>query len=256
MMGVSHATSGALVGLAVAQVAPAWVTGAHEPVDALTFAALVAGYSMLSDLDHESSTVTKRFGVASWLASSVVRPLSAAVFRATATAKDRARGKGTHRYLTHTAVFAVSLGVAVNVLVAMAGTWALWSVVFVGVALAVKGIDHLIPGPPSLLAAAGITAGLYWVTGTGTAWAGTAVALGILVHCAGDAVTLSGCPVAWPLEIRGQRWYPLGPPVRFRTGGVVESGLLVLMTGAVIWLAVETVPAVAELRDVVWAAVT
>lgn len=255
-MGVSHATSGALVGLAVAELAP-WAAGVEKPTDAVTFAILVAGYAMLSDLDHDSSTATMRFGWASWLAARIVQPLSAAVFKATATKKDRGRGReGTHRYLTHTAVFAVSLGVAVNVFVASLGTWALWSVVFVGVALAVKGIDHLIPGPPSLLAAAGITAGLYWVTGTGTAWAGTAVAIGIVVHCVGDALTLSGCPIAWPLTIRGQRWAPLGPPVRFRTGGPTEAGILLVMTAAVVWLAAGVVPAIEQARDQLWAAVS
>lgn len=252
MMGVSHATSGALTGLVVAELAPT-AAGLHRPVDALTFAAVVAGYSMLPDLDHPSSTVTRRFGVASWLASRIIRPLSAAVFAATATSADT--GRGTHRYLTHTGVFAVGLGLAVNAAVWFWGTPVVWGTVFVGMALAVKGIDHLIPGPPSIAAAAAITGGLWWVTGSASVWVGTAVAAGVLGHCVGDALTLSGCPVAWPLVIRRKRWFPMGPPVRFRTGGPVEAVLLVVMTVAVLWLAVDVVPVAAHFRDQLWAAV-
>jgi membrane-bound metal-dependent hydrolase YbcI (DUF457 family) len=253
-MGVSHATSGAFVGLALASAAPA-LAGVHSREDALVFAVLTAGFSLLPDLDHPTSTATRRFGPASWLASRVVRPLSAAVFRATAGPGDH--GEGTHRALTHTGAAAVALGVGVNAAVAVWGSWALWSVVFVGLALAVKGIDHLIPGPPSLAAAGLLTAGLWWTVGAGHAWAGTAVAVGMLVHDVGDALTESGAPLLWPLSIRGRRWYPVGlpRPLRFHTGGVVEVVLLAGMTAAALWLGAGLWPWLAEVRDSAAAAV-
>ena len=82
MLGVSHATSGAALGLAVVgfapRVAPAlFEGGAPSPGSVLTFAAVCAGAALLPDLDHPSSTATRRFSVFSWLACHAVRPLSA-----------------------------------------------------------------------------------------------------------------------------------------------------------------------------------
>lgn len=51
-------------------------------------------------------------------------------------------------------------------------------------------------------------------------WLGLPIVLGALVHDIGDALTVSGCPVLWPIPIAGKRWYPIGPPkmMRFRAG--------------------------------------
>jgi membrane-bound metal-dependent hydrolase YbcI (DUF457 family) len=246
-MGVSHATSGAAAGLLLAETAPE-LTGISSARDALTFAAVCAGYALLADLDHPSSTATRRFSWASWLACQIIRPVSALVFRATATHRDH--GKGTHRGLTHTALAAAGLGIGVNAAVSHWGIPALWVVLFIGLALAVKGLDELIPGPPSLAIAAALT----WLC-TGTLpwrqtaavhvpWLGTAVALGMLVHCCGDALTESGCPLLAPLRINGQSWYALRlpKPMRLRTGGRVEKLVLVALTAATIWLFVRTIP--------------
>lgn len=51
-------------------------------------------------------------------------------------------------------------------------------------------------------------------------WLGLPIVLGALVHDIGDALTVSGCPILWPIPIGRKRWYPLGPPkfMRFRAG--------------------------------------
>ena len=96
------------------------------------------------------------------------------------------------------------------------GTPVLLGTLFVCIALAIKGLDALVPGPPSLVIAAGLTYAVQeWVPGgtAGTAgWLGTAVTLGMLVHAVGDAVTESGAPLLWPVPIRGRTWYPVGGP--------------------------------------------
>ena len=55
-------------------------------------------------------------------------------------------------------------------------------------------------------------------------WLGLAVGLGCLVHIAGDMLTISGCPLLWPVPLGGRRWRELTTPrtVSFRTGGAVE----------------------------------
>ena len=249
MLAVSHATSGAALGLAVAGFAPRVADVAPTPGSVLTFAAVCAGAALLPDLDHPSSTATRRFSVFSWLACHAVRPLSAAVYDLTRGRRDT--GRGTHRGLTHTAAGAVLLGLAVNLASARWGEPVLLGTLFVCLALAIKGLDALVPGPPSRVIAAGLTWCVQeWVPGgtAGTAgWLGTAVTLGMLVHAVGDAVTESGAPLLWPAPIRGRTWYPVGSPraARFRTGGAVESWVVApALTAGTLVLAVLVVPGV------------
>ena len=249
VLAVSHATSGAALGLAVAGFAPRIADVYPSPGSVLTFAAVCAGAALLPDLDHPSSVATRRFSVFSWLACHAVRPLSGVVFDLTRGRRDH--GKGTHRGLTHTAVGAVLLGLAVNLASATWGEPVLLATLFVCIALAIKGLDALVPGPPSLVIAAGLTYAVQeWVPGgtAGTAgWLGTAVTLGMLVHSAGDAVTESGAPLLWPVPIRGRTWFPVGGPrvTRFRTGGAVESWVVApALTVGTLVLAVLVVPGV------------
>jgi len=258
VLGVSHATSGAAVGLAVAGFVPRVLGMAPSAGTILTFAAVCAGAALLPDLDHPSSAATRRFSLASWLACHVIRPFSALLHELTRGRRDT--GRGTHRGFTHTALGALLLGLGVNLASARWGTPVLLGTLFVCLALAVKGLDALVPGPPSLVVAAGLTYAVHtWVPGgtAGTAgWLGTAVALGMGVHSLGDAITESGAPLLWPLRIRQRSWYPVGSPrpLRFRTGGAVETWVVApALTVAVLVLVALVVPGVApllqELRD-------
>jgi membrane-bound metal-dependent hydrolase YbcI (DUF457 family) len=211
-----------------------------------------AGAALLPDLDHPSSTATRRFSVFSWLACHAVRPFSGFVFDLTRGRRDH--GKGTHRGLTHTAVGAVLLGLAINLASAAWGTPVLLGTLFVCIALAIKGLDALVPGPPSLVIAAGLTWGVQEFVPGGTAgtagWLGTAVAIGMVVHSLGDAITESGAPLLWPLRIRRRSWYPVGSPrpLRMRTGGAVEAWVVApALTVAVFVLVALVVPGVAPL---------
>lgn len=256
-MGVSHATSGAVLGLAIAGYVPVLV-GAAEPTagSVLTFAAVCAGAALLPDLDHPASFATRRFEIFTWLSKYLIRPLSGLVYRLTRGRRDT--GKGKHRGLTHTIVGALLLGGAINLASMRWGTPVLVGTLFVCIALAIKGLDHLVPGPPSLVIAAGLTFAIEEYVPGGTAgtagWLGTAVALGMVVHSIGDAVTESGAPLLWPLPIRQRRWYPIGSPriLRFRAGGTVETRLVApALTVAAVLMAIVTVPGVLALVEVV-----
>jgi membrane-bound metal-dependent hydrolase YbcI (DUF457 family) len=250
VLGVSHALSGAALGLAVAGFVPQLLGEHPHAGTVLTFTAVCAGAALLPDLDHPSSMATRRFSAASWVASHGVRPLSRLVYDLTRGRRDT--GRGSHRGLTHTVIGAVLLGMAVNLASAQFGTPVLIGTLFVCLALAIKGLDAIVPGPPSLVIAAGLTYAIEHVVPGGTAgtagWLGTAVTLGMVVHSVGDAITESGAPLLWPLQIRRRRWYPVGSPrpLRFRTGGAVEAWLVApVLTVAVFLLAAFVVPGVA-----------
>ena len=81
------------------------------------------------------------------------------------------------------------------------------------------------------------------------AFVGVAIGLGTLVHILGDAMTLSGVPVRWPLLDKkgrrwgtwGFRWFRAGGPVGERiatlvfTGLVAGLGCLVVVAGGAPW---------------------
>lgn len=63
-------------------------------------------------------------------------------------------------------------------------------------------------------------------------WLGVSVALGSLFHSLGDCFTTSGCPILFPLPIKGKMWWD----VRFmkiRAGGVVENVVFLPLFGII-----------------------
>lgn len=127
------------------------------------------------------------------------------------------------------------------------GRWAVLALLFVHMVLAIEGLLwRAARGSSSdvlvwLLAgtSAWILAGILDKPGNGSdwlftqpgqeyLWLGLPIVLGALVHDIGDALTVSGCPVLWPIPIGRKRWYPIGPPkmMRFRAGSWVELKVL------------------------------
>lgn len=242
MMGRTHALTGALAGLLVGRLiglAPAG--GQPGAASALTacaalgpFAAVTAGYALVPDLDHRSSSATRLLGPVTRLLSRVLREASGWLYERTKGPADRERGE--HRHLTHTLVFAAALGSACAATTAAWGAWAVVGWLGFGLLLAADRLGPLalvayaagaatwlpaavrsssLPFGPAVLAALEASSG----------WLGLAVALGCAVHCLGDALTESGCPLLWPfLPVRGETWYEVRPPswLRFRTGKTFE----------------------------------
>ncbi|GGO91004.1 membrane protein [Wenjunlia tyrosinilytica] len=241
-MGPAHSLSGAAAWLGVGAAAAA--TGHTMPWPVLVGgAAICAGAALAPDLDHKAATISRAFGPISKAACGVIDGLSHAVYRATRKPGDPSRNGG-HRTLTHTWVWAVLIGAGTSFLAAYGGRWAVLAVLFVHMVLAIEGLlwrqarvssDVLV----WLLGAAGAWIlsdildrdGRHWLftePGQGHLWLGLPVVLGALVHCVGDALTVSGCPILWPIPIGRKRWYPLGPPkvMRFRAGDWVEVKVL------------------------------
>ncbi|RJQ70581.1 metal-dependent hydrolase [Pseudonocardiaceae bacterium YIM PH 21723] len=226
MMGRTHALTGWTAGLAAAPL-----LGQTTLPRAVLLATVAAGFALLPDLDHRHSTASRFLGPITGAVSWVLRHLSASVYAATKGPRDEPCS-GEHRHLSHTVVFAVLLGLAVAATTAAAGRWAVLAVVLVAVLLAEDALGDwvVVPvvvgmgawflgaGPSAVLAELDLVSG----------WLGIVAGLGCIVHCLGDALTLSGCPFLWPVLIRGETWYELRPPalIRFRTGGPAENWLI------------------------------
>ncbi|WP_040405749.1 metal-dependent hydrolase [Amycolatopsis nigrescens] len=223
-MGRTHALTGWCAGLALA---PA--VGAGSVHQAVAFAATTAGFALLPDLDHPGARASKLLGPVTGGISWLLRKASAGLYALTKGPRDE-RGKGTHRHLSHTVLFAAGLGALTTFATNAGGWWAVAAVVLIGVLLAEDALgDWLLP------VAGGAV--IWWTFTVGaanveleqlTGYLGIAVGAGCLVHCLGDALTESGCPFLFPLPIAGETWYELRPPrwLRFRTGKRVENLLI------------------------------
>ncbi|MEV2200064.1 metal-dependent hydrolase [Streptomyces fradiae] len=244
MMGPAHSLSGAAAWLGVGAATAA--AGHPMPWPVLVVGALIcAGAALAPDLDHRSATISRAFGPLSRWLCEVVDKLSYAVYKATRTRSDPRRSGG-HRTLTHTALWAVAIGAGGSLLAISGGRWAVLGILFVHLVLAVEGLlwraarvssDVLVwlLGASCAWILAGVldqpVNGANWLfeaPGQEYMWLGLPIVLGALVHDVGDALTVSGCPILWPLPIKKKRWYPIGPPksLRFRAGSWVEVRVL------------------------------
>ncbi|MEU2870922.1 metal-dependent hydrolase [Streptomyces olivoreticuli] len=254
MMGPAHSLSGAAAWLGVGAAVAA--AGHPMPWPVLVVGALIcAGAALAPDLDHKSATISRAFGSISRSLCEIIDKLSHSVYKATRGHGDPRRSGG-HRTLTHTWLWAVLIGAGASLLAVTGGRWAVLGILFVHLVLAVEGLLWRMARTSSdvlvwLLGAtsAWILAGVLNQPGNGSdwlfgdpgqeyIWLGLPIVLGALVHDIGDALTVSGCPILWPIPIGRKRWYPVGPPksLRFRAGSWVELKVLmpvfVLLGGA------------------------
>lgn len=244
MMGPAHSLSGGAAWLGVGAVAAALDHPMPWPV-LLAGALICSGAALAPDLDTKSATISRAFGPFSKALCGVIDVISTAVFNATRGKGERKRSGG-HRTLTHTWLWALLTGAGFSAAAVAGGRWAVLGILFVHMVLAVEGLlwrmarvssDVLVwlLGATSAWILAGILDkpgnGSDWLlTGAGYEylWLGLPIVLGAMVHNIGDALTISGCPILWPLPIGGKRWYPLGTPrfMRFRAGAWVENNVL------------------------------
>lgn len=221
MMGTTHAATGLAAGgltLAGLSAAGAPVT----PPEVVVGAVLCAGAALIPDLDHPSSTASRSQSTFTLAACQGVRALSAAVWRATKTDGDATGGDrdGKHRHLAHTVPAAFAVGALVGV--ACLWAWTAVPVLWFVFSLSVRGLvawKRYRPWDWARTSAVALV--LAWVAvsgGVSPLLLGSVVALGMVVHVLGDALTLAGVPLLWPLRVRGARWRMFGAPLRFRTG--------------------------------------
>ncbi|WNI19090.1 metal-dependent hydrolase [Actinacidiphila sp. ITFR-21] len=244
MMGPAHSLSGATAWLVVGAVTAG--LGHPMPWPTLVVGALIcAGAALAPDLDHHAATISRAFGPVSRNLCKIVDVVGYTTYKATRKPGDPRRNGG-HRTLTHTWVWAALLGTGCSAAAVFGGRWAVLAILFVHMVLAVEGLlwRQARTSSDVLVWLLGATSAwvltdvlddpgngkewLFTAPGEHYMWIGLPILLGALVHCVGDALTVSGCPILWPIPIGRKRWYPLGPPkfMRFRAGSWVEIKVL------------------------------
>jgi hypothetical protein len=227
MEGPRHAQMGLGVGFAAAPL-----FGVHTLIGALPLAVCMAGYSLANDLDCHHSTATTALGPVSRGLSWFLRGLSCLVHRLTATPADR-RTRGTHRALTHTIAFAGVAGWLAHWTSAMSPWATLGWLAFgaITAAAAMGGAWVLAAFVVSMLLPLVLTGGSFLaILLAAQPWVWISVSVGCLAHIVGDAITVDGCPMFWPIPLgkRGHRqsWrmihlLPIG--IRLHTGSTIET---------------------------------
>jgi hypothetical protein len=205
MLGHSHALSGLAAGAATLPWAPVQGT-----VGQVAWVAAVGGFAMLPDLDSSGSTVSDMWGPITDVPSGAVGRL--------------AQG---HRWGTHDAV----LGPLVFGALAMAAAAAAWSsllLMALAIGLTLRALNFVIPGrvENTVIGNLVLSWGGAWLLlahSPTPEWLPWAVALGVLTHIAGDAITTAGIPVPliWVFHRSRLKLLPI------RTGAGVEKLVLV-----------------------------
>ena len=178
VMGHTHAVSGLAAGAVTLPLIPL-----DRLAGQLAWVACCGGMALLPDLDHQSSTVTRMWG-----------PLSRALSVLVVFLGRGHRG-GTHDFLVAPVFWWL--------VVFFAGMqkWTLMVVLAVAIGLALRACHFVIPGeyekswPINLLVSFGAA---WWLVQHGATvdadWLPYAVALGVLVHIVGDALTVGSIP--------------------------------------------------------------
>ncbi len=190
MLGHSHALSGLAAGAATLPWAPVQGTVAQ-----VAWVAAAGGFAMLPDLDHSGSTVSDMWGPITDVPSGAVGRL--------------AQG---HRWGTHDAVLAPLA----------------FGALALAIGLALRALNFVIPGRAENTVVGNLILswGSAWLLlqhSPGPGWLPWAVALGVLTHIAGDAITTAGVPVPvlWVFHRARLKLLPI------RTGATVEKAVLV-----------------------------
>ncbi|MGY1689905.1 metal-dependent hydrolase [Geodermatophilus sp. SYSU D01105] len=204
MLGHSHALSGLAAGAATLPWAPV-----EGPVAQVAWIAAAGGFAMLPDLDHSGSTVSDMWGPITDVPSGAIGRL--------------AQG---HRWGTHDAVLA-PLAFGALALAAANAFWSSLLLIALAIGLALRALHFVIPGRAENTVVGNLV--LSWAGAwlllehmPQPAWLPYAVALGVLTHIAGDALTKQGVPVpvVWLLKRCRLALTPL------RTGTVLEKAVL------------------------------
>lgn len=229
-----HSATGAAGG-AMLVLVPGLV---NTPVDVVVAIIGCAGFALLPDIDHPKATAAQTFGWPSKLIAKLVEKLSAWIYFSTKTGRDQKR-QGGHRTLTHTLLFAITMGIATLLLAS--NKIALLIILFIGLCWGIRGFFpktvkaarfKLMPRTLRkafprgsvkifLYTIAAITPLLMFtemLAAPSVLLMAIVVFWGTLIHSLGDCLTDSGAPLLYPLPIDGKVWYRFKAPARFSTG--------------------------------------
>jgi membrane-bound metal-dependent hydrolase YbcI (DUF457 family) len=200
VFGRDHALLGAVAGVGLAEPVARLAHTHLPPGQVAAVGVICAGFALLPDIDEPGSTVSRKLGPVSEAVAAVTNKLA-----------------GGHRQATHSLWFAGGMAA----LVWWLGRFALAAPILVYGSLALT-LTMVVPGhlvrKGSALALIGpmLAGWAVWRAETGFwltdptrvadprtwAWLPVAAGAGVLLHLAGDMLTVEGVPLLWPARLR------------------------------------------------------
>lgn len=255
VMGPTHAMSGAAAWLTAAAFGGgALASIASGGPAVITVGSIVcAGAALAPDIDSHSATVVRSFGAFGKLMHALVNAISVSVYTMTATKYDSPKSNG-HRTLFHTTLMAIIVGGLVSLGSSIPGTTVIMDKTFANGQLFSLGVMAIFLhlglagifekqvkaarkkyGPYLLMLGSLIITAMiayFLPENERYSWLGIAVAMGWFMHLLGDMITKMGVPLAFPIKIRGKRWYDVSLPsfMRISADGIMNKVLLALCT--------------------------
>lgn len=195
MMGAHHAACGAAAWVtlsATSHLIPSLGWMPQAPGAVALGAIVCAGAALLPDADHPSATIAHSVPIAGKIVTSAI-----------------ASAAGGHRHGTHSGISALAV-TALALLFTLLG-WADTSrgsayIVGAGIvaaillAFATKVLKIVRSWGVAWASGAAIAGPVTWFAPTQWAWLPAAIAIGWVVHMAGDFLTTGGLPLFWPLK--------------------------------------------------------
>lgn len=237
-MGRVHAATGAGTWLAGCATVAA-VAAPPSPHTSVVGTVVCAFGALLPDWDMPTSSVSRALGPVTALPARALAWAGRRLYYATRTkyCPDTKSTRQGHRTITHTLWFAVIATAVAGMLAAVAGPVVLALLVWWAATTTVRtllpwkmrtvswrtGPGRYARVPVAALAGAAIATVQYaWWPAQAGWWPAAAVGAGVLLHLAGDCLTMNGCPLlAGIAPVRGARWHPVRLPtrMRLRSGG-------------------------------------
>lgn len=259
-MGGTHALSGLAIFLMIVAFFPAFslkLLGTDNIWAIILAMAVTAGASLLPDLDNTKSTSKSSLG---WLGdglSLVFRGSSSVIQTVIRLPRDDST-PNPHRGFYHTIPAALLIGglvylgtriggeltlpfigqVTYGTLFAIVITWLNIHMALAGLAKKLMNKLKNKSGVFGELVAFLFSLSLTFIIFTQLPndldfwWLGASVFLGCLIHILGDCFTTAGCPVLFPIPIKGKLWWTIRF-TKIKAGGVVENVIFMPVFGII-----------------------
>lgn len=254
LMGPTHALSAISLTLFIAWIFPKFIFetlfGSYNTIVFISAIIIIVGASLMPDLDAVQSTSINTLGPIGKVLSSGMRGFSS-IIQSTISSKRDESNRDPHRGFWHTIISGVFVGFVVlgltkiNTKIISFGekditisTLIVIFIIFMSTQLLMASLFKKFykKTKGSLLGSLSLSIASFIVAITllmllpedlSYSWVGAAVAFGWILHLLGDAMTVSGVPLLFPLKIKGKMWWNCRVPFAFKAGGFIEMSILI-----------------------------
>lgn len=254
LMGPTHALSAIAMAFLVTWLASDFmfdtVLGSNSSVVFITAVIIIVGSALMPDLDAVKSTSINVLGPIGTVLSKMMRG-SSSVIQSTIRSKSDSPNPDPHRGFWHTILSGILIGLLVTGLASInvelfkikdfsvsIATFVVILIIYISIQLLMASLFKSIykKSKNSLISMLTIKGGglisaiaLLALVPSDLSynWVGAAVTFGWIAHLLGDAMTVSGVPLLFPIKFKGKMWWNHRLPLGIKAGGWIEMSILV-----------------------------